>query len=291
MWTGVLPQSAHQGATASIGVRALIAELSELPARPSVAMRVLQLVDDPRTDATRLGRLVETDPALAAHTLRLANAPANGMSRRIASARHAVMVLGFELVRSLAALTAGGLLGDDRKAAPPGFWAHALATAAGSMVVARHTGRNEGDACSAGLLHDLGSALLYRAAPATYEAMLADTAEDPVARTIVEEERFELAHPEAGAAVLTQWHFPDEVVEVVRDHHRLPLPGTGDLVRVMRAGEALGDMAVLIDPGEAIPDAVEALRAAGVDVGGDDDLAPLVAQADEQVAALRSVLS
>jgi putative nucleotidyltransferase with HDIG domain len=223
--------------------------------------------------------------------LRLANAPANGMSRRIASARHAVMVLGFELVRSLAALTASGLVGNDRKAAPPGFWSHSLATAAGAMVVARHTGRNEGDACSAGLLHDLGAALLYRAAPAVYDQMVAETADDPLARTAVEEARFELAHPEAGAAVLSQWHFPDEMLEVVSDHHRLPLPVTGDLVLVVRAGEAIGDLAVLVDPGESIPDPVEALRAAGLEMVDDDSLPALVVEVDEQLRALRAVLA
>ena len=88
--TGVLPAT---DALPTIGVRALIAELTDLPANPTVAMRVLQLLDDPRTDATKLGRLVETDPSLVAHTLRLANAPINGMTRRITSARHAVMVL------------------------------------------------------------------------------------------------------------------------------------------------------------------------------------------------------
>lgn len=284
----MLPTASVQGPRASIGVRALLAELGDLPARPSVAMKVLQLVDDPRTDASRLGRLVETDPALAAHTLRLANAPANGVSRRITSARHAVMVLGFELVRSLAALTAGGLLGNGRKVAPPGFWPHALHTAAGSMVVARHTGSSEGEACSAGLLHDLGAALLYRAAPGPYEELLAETAGDPVRRMDEEAVRFELAHEEAGAAVLAAWHFPDEVLEVLRDHHRIPGRTTGHLVKVVRAGEALAELVTVVNQGEALDDPWAALHTAGID---DPDVDALTAEVQEQAKALSSVLS
>lgn len=284
----MLPHATAQGPRASIGVRALLAELSDLPARPSVAMKVLQLVDDPRTDAGRLGRLVETDPALAAHALRLANAPANGMSRRIGSARHAVMVLGFELVRSLAALTAGGLLGHGRKVAPPGFWPHALHTAAGSMVVARRTGGSEGEAGSAGLLHDMGTALLYRAAPGPYEELLADTRGDPEARMEEEARRFELTHERAGTEVLAAWHFPPDILEVVRDHHRIPDRDTGRLVKVVRAGEALGDLVTVVDQGEALPDPADALRLVGI---ADPDLDALRAEVAEQAKALSSVLA
>lgn len=284
----MLPSASVQGPRASIGVRALLAELGDLPARPSVAMKVLQLVDDPRTDASRLGRLVETDPALAAHTLRLANAPANGVSRRITSARHAVMVLGFELVRSLAALTAGGLLGNGRKVAPPGFWPHSLHTAAGAMVVARHTGASEGEACSAGLLHDLGAALLYRAAPGPYEQLLADTAGRPEARMDEEAKRFELTHEEAGATVLEAWHFPEEVLEVLRDHHRFATRSTGQLVKVVRAGEALGDLVSVVGQGEALADPADALWLAGIQ---DPDVEALAAEVAEQAKSLGTILT
>lgn len=284
----MLPAPSNQGPRASVGVRALLAELGDLPSRPTVAMKVLQLVDDPRTDATRLGRLVETDPALAAHALRLANAPANGISRRIVSARHAVMVLGFDLVRSLAALTSGGLLGNGKKVAPPGFWPHALHTAAGAMVVARHTGGSEGEAGSAGLLHDLGTALLYRAAPGPYEELLADTKDDPEARMDEEARRFDLTHEEAGAAVLASWYFPEEILEVMRDHHKIPGRNTGQLLKVVRAGESLGDLVTVVDQGEALADPAEALRLAGIE---EPDLEVLQLEVQDQAKALSSILS
>jgi putative nucleotidyltransferase with HDIG domain len=271
----------------AIGVRALIAELTELPANPSVAVRVLQLLDDPRTDAARLGRLVETDPSLAAHALRLANAPIHGMTRRITAAREAVMVLGFELVRSLAALTAGGVLGSGRKASPPGFWAHSLATAAGSMVIARHVKANEGEACSAGLLHDLGSCLQYRAAPARYDAMTEEAAGDALAWLEAEKRHFELDHAEAGATVLAAWGFPGEIVEVLREHHHLPVPETSRLVLIVRAGEALAGLVERFPSGECAPDLVESLTAIGL---GELDVDALFAEVIDQLNALRSVL-
>lgn len=274
-------------APSTIGVRALIAELTELPANPSVAVRVLQLLDDPRTDAAWLARVVETDPSMAAHTLRLANAPIHGLTRRITSARDAVMVLGFELVRSLAALTAGGVLGNDRRSAPYGFWQHSLATAAGASVVARRVRANQGEACSAGLLHDLGSCLQYRAAPARYDLMVEEAAGDAQAWMEAEKRHFELDHAEAGATVLNAWGFPNEIVEVLREHHHLPMPETGRLVLIVRAGEALGDAVEHVENGECAPDIVEALGAVGLEDANVDEL---VAEVIDQISELRSAL-
>jgi putative nucleotidyltransferase with HDIG domain len=270
-----------------IGVRTLIAELTELPPNPSVALRVLQVIDDPEIDAAHLGRLVETDPALAAHTLRLANAPIHEMVERITSARRAVIALGFELVRSLAALTAGGVLGGGRRAAPAGFWQHSLGVAAASMVIARHLGRSEGEACSVGLLHDLGAALQYRAAPELYDAMVVETAGNPIARSEAERRIFEVDHAEAGAAVLAAWGFPDPIVEVLRDHHRNPGPYTGELVLIVRAAEALAQRIAEVPNGEPVIDAAEALVAVGVAV----DLDTLLAEVREQTTVLQGVLS
>lgn len=274
-------------ATATAAVRRLIAELSELPANANVALRVLHLLDRPDADASRLGQLVETDPALAAHTMRLANAAALGMSNRVASARQAVLVLGFELVRSLAVLTAGELLPGGRREAPDGWWQHSLSVAAGSMVVARRTGRGEGEACSVGLLHDLGAALQFRAAPERYEAMVAATPDDPAARFSAEQRSFGLDHAEAGAAVLAAWNFPDAVVEALRAHHRLPVPGTGELVLVVRAGEAIADLVHPGDPGEAIAEPVEAATLAGIQ---DPDVDALAEEVDEQFRSLLTFL-
>jgi putative nucleotidyltransferase with HDIG domain len=271
-----------------VSIQALIAELTELPANPSVAVRVLQLLDSPDADVGMLGRLVEADPSLAAHTMRLANAPVHGLTRRVTSARQAVMVLGFALVRSLAALTAGGVLVSDRRAAPPRFWQHSLAVAAGSTVVARHTGRSVGEACSAGLLHDLGSALQYRVAPRRYLDMLEATPDDPAARYAAEVREFDLDHAEAGAAVLAAWGFPADVVEVLRAHHRLPRPGTGDLVLVVRAAEALADLVQPVDPGEALADPADALRDAGVE---HPDVETLTREVARETRDLRTFLA
>src|SRR5690606_6584928 len=119
------------------------------------ATRVLQLADDPNTDARQLAEAVEVDPMMTAQVLRLANSAAFGMSHRVASTQHAVAVVGFDAVRSIATLVAAGLR-NGRHATPPGFWQHAAATAAACSVLSPRFGVPKGEAFSLGLLHDIG---------------------------------------------------------------------------------------------------------------------------------------
>ena len=55
-----------------VSVQRLLRRLERLPAHPNVAMRVVLEANDPNSSATRLGRLIEVDPALTAHVMRLA---------------------------------------------------------------------------------------------------------------------------------------------------------------------------------------------------------------------------
>ncbi len=143
----------------------LIDELNRLPMRPGAAQRVLQMLEDPDLGADDLARVIETDPALSARILRLANSPFFGLGGTVSSAARAVIVLGLSVVRSLAVSTAAGLFDARARQLPTGFWDHAIAVAAGAGCVALHLGVPKADAFSAGLLHDIGEVLIDRHAP------------------------------------------------------------------------------------------------------------------------------
>ena len=49
----------------------LITEVTQLPVQPGAAMRLLWMLEDPRTSAADLGRLIESDPALSTQVIRL----------------------------------------------------------------------------------------------------------------------------------------------------------------------------------------------------------------------------
>jgi putative nucleotidyltransferase with HDIG domain len=225
---------------ATAEVNDLITEVTQLPVQPGAAMRLLWMLEDPRTSAADLGRLIESDPALSTQVIRLANTAFYGLSGKVSSAWRAVTVLGLATVRAIATTAAFDLFSDKGRSVPDDFWPHSVTTAAAAAAIARRVGIQPNDAFSSGLLHDLGSALVFRRAPARYESVLDLLAGDPsMSRLEAERLEFGMTHAEVGAAALSVMRFPAEMVEAIGAHHTPPAQITSTLGRVLVAADAV----------------------------------------------------
>lgn len=245
----------------------LIRELERLPARPSAAVRVLWMVDDPHASAADLAAAISTDPALTARVMRMANASYYGLSGRVSSAAFAITVLGFDTVRALAAAAAAGL-GTDSYPLPASFLARAAMVAVASALTAQRLGARRPEAYSLGLLHNIGSGLLHRADPSGYAAVAAAVVRG---RNLaeVERERYGLDSAQIGVRVLSAWRFPDEFVAALGTQNEATDQVRSPLGRALVSGIALADLAA--------PDTSE--RGAGVHAGEATVVAPMHAAA------------
>jgi putative nucleotidyltransferase with HDIG domain len=218
----------------------LITEVTQLPVQPGAAMRLLWMLEDPRTSAADLGRLIESDPALSTQVIRLANTAFYGLSGKVSSAWRAVTVLGLATVRAIATTAAFDLFSEKGRSVPDDFWPHSVTTAAAAAAIARRVGIQPNDAFSSGLLHDLGSALVFRRAPRRYDAVLELLAANPeMSRIDAEHLEFGMTHAEVGAAALSVMRFPAEMVEAISMHHTPPAEVTTPLARVLIAADAV----------------------------------------------------
>jgi len=218
----------------------LITEVTQLPVQPGAAMRLLWMLEDPRTSAADLGRLIESDPALSTQVIRLANTAFYGLSGKVSSAWRAVTVLGLATVRAIATTAAFDLFSEKGRSVPDDFWPHSVTTAAAAAAIARRIGVQANDAFSAGLLHDLGSALVFRRAPRRYDSVADLLANDPTL-TRIEAERMEfgMTHADVGAAGLSVMRFPAEMVEAIGSHHTPPAQVNAPLGRLLVAADAV----------------------------------------------------
>ena len=80
----------------------VFATLKILPTLPVIVSRILEVADDSGSSANELAELVARDMSVSAKVLNLANSAFYGFSRRITTIPQAVVVLGFDTVRSLA---------------------------------------------------------------------------------------------------------------------------------------------------------------------------------------------
>jgi len=230
---------ASESSATSIDVVALLADL---PMQHASVSRTLVVLDDPNASASDVASALESDPALCARALRLANSAHFGMSGRVTSVDQAVVALGGTAMRTLVVSTAAGVFGspDDL---PVGFWDHAVAVAAATAIAARFCGVTRGDAISVGLLHDLGAALLFRYDRASYAARLGEGADRADEFLDDETRAYGNTHATLGAAALAAWSLPSSMVEALRVHHCDPAIVEAKLGRVLIAGEALASAA------------------------------------------------
>src|SRR5207245_6714615 len=115
------------------------------------------------------------------------------------------------------------LFSEHGRPLPDDFWPHSMTTAAAASAIARRVGVLPNDAFSLGLLHDLGTALVFRRAPRRYDAFRDRVRAEPGAPTIeIEIEELGATHAQVGAAALGVMRFPVEMVEAIADHHARP---------------------------------------------------------------------
>lgn len=277
----ISPPNQHRAPSAQVEER-LRRDLERVTIARPAAAHVLAIIDNPNTSAPQVADSIEHDPGFAAQILRLANSAYYGMSGRVRNTVYAVTVLGFSAVRSLAALSAAGL-DDARRPKPPGFWVHAAATAAGCAAVAGHFGLVVGDAFAAGLLHDLGLALLHGFDPEGHQELIDLHGDDGAALTEAEIARYGIGHPEAASSVLKRWNFPADFIAAIAEHH-LSTPATTPLSAVVRIGEVLAG-ARESTATELLPEHATLLREAGLAEESWDELLGATGQRTAEILA------
>ncbi len=234
--------------------------MESLPANPSIAMRVLWLVDDPRMDAPSLATSIELDPMLTARLLRVANAAFYSPRSRVTNVSRAVVSVGFATVQALAAASVSGI--DEDAELPDRFWQHAAEVAHAASLVARHFGVGANDAFAAGLLHDMGEAVMCRIDPVAWKELAAYTPVYSEERLAAEREVFGESHVEVVAHILRAWHLPETLTAAVGAHHAegSPTPLAGALT----CGAAFADLVCGHPSPERLEWARHQLETAGV---------------------------
>lgn len=204
--------------------------------RSAYTISLLELLDDPDADRQQVSELISADPVLVSKLLVLANSAWIGARAESSNVWDAIRVLGFTMVRNLAAASLIDLTSANPHL-PSGYVDHAINSAAGAAAVAEHVGVKVRDAWSIALLHDIGVVLL---ASAHGLPAVADLARRSPAAEI---EAFGLDHATIGAAVLHEMRLPRLVCESIREHTLPAEAGGSALSMTVRAGIAMAEAA------------------------------------------------
>jgi len=202
----------------------IIKAVKDLPPMPKVIIKIQTLLIDPNSNTKQIADLIETDQAIAAKVLRMANSSFYGMSGKVSSVQHAAVILGF---KSLAELTTvagfSGLLG--KKLSGYGYnsnelWKHSLAVALASKIISEKINPEfTNEALTAGLIHDIGKLILDPFVLERREAF--DILLEGGNQTFLEAEKQILGfdHAEIAAEICKNWKYPEPLTLAIKYHH------------------------------------------------------------------------
>jgi HD-like signal output (HDOD) protein len=213
----------------------LVSDVATLVSLPEVVLRINQMVDDPKSSAEDIGRIVAQDAALTARLLTLANSALFGMQRKVDTVGRAIAVLGTRQVRDLtlglSAVRAFSGIPNDL-VSMGSFWHHSVlcAVAARSLAGQCVRGRPE-SSFVAGLLHDIGQLVLFAKAPTESRQALLMTIDAPNEPDLhlCEREILGFDHARVGGLLARRWRLPPSLAEAIEFHHEPARAGSHPL--------------------------------------------------------------
>ncbi len=203
----------------------LLERVGQLPTLPPVALRILALVEDSKSAVQDLSAVIAKDPALTARVLRLVNSSYYGLPYRVSTVSHAVSLLGFDTVRSLAlGLSIFGLFegkGRGRVLDRNGLWTHSLVSGVAARLLAlrvRYAVPEE--AFVAGLLHDMGRFILDEYFPSELERIIQLEEQEGLALWEAERRILGFDHAQLGSLLAQRWGLPHGLAQAILGHHQ-----------------------------------------------------------------------
>ncbi|OGQ98096.1 MAG: HD family phosphohydrolase [Deltaproteobacteria bacterium RIFOXYD12_FULL_55_16] len=195
----------------------VLREIKNLPTLPGIVAKLGKMAENPDTTTEQMGRVISKDHILASKLLRLVNSAFYGFPQRISSLNSAIILLGFNVIKSL---IISASIFEVMEAQDVELWEHSLGCAVACNVLARHLGVKDPEEIStAGLIHDIGKVAIKMELPKEYEMITALSQEKNISRLEAEREILGLDHAEVGSWLARSWNLPDKLVEPITCHH------------------------------------------------------------------------
>lgn len=228
----------------------IVTGVKDLPPMPQTVLKAREIMEDPKSDFKELGSLLETDQAIVAKVLKLANSPYYGMAGKIGSAQHASVVLGHKALAEL--ITMGGtasILGKTLEGYgmdSSALWQHSLGVAFGSKFIAnRRRPALANDGFTAGLIHDVGKLILDRHIVERWELFEGFMSEGTARFLDAEREILGFDHAEIASDVCKRWNIPQALSVAIRYHHHPSRSNGDELTQIVHVADVVSVMANL----------------------------------------------
>jgi putative nucleotidyltransferase with HDIG domain len=203
----------------------VIEKIDDLPTLPRTVLQITGLVNDPKSSAKDLARVITDDQVLTVRLLKLVNSSFYGFPQRISTVTGAIVLLGFDAIRNLLLTTSVFDLFANRnrqkKQDQERFWDHSLGCAVGAKVIGNYLRHDKiEELFVSGLLHDIGKIVEMMFLPDEFSKIVAAVKRDNILMTTAETNVLGYNHAEVGKLLAEKWNLPVKLVQVIAHHHQ-----------------------------------------------------------------------
>lgn len=204
----------------SLSPNDIVTKTGALPTLPHVATKVMKLAADPATSAKDMQEAIITDQGMTARILKIANSAMFGMKREVKTLTHAIMLLGFDSIRSI--VIAAATRGMFKGRASSGFkekliWERSIGSALIARGIAEQlSGMDKEEAFIGGLMHNVGKTVFNTKLADQYGQVMAKAYNENIPIHLVEREVIGFDHAELGYCIIKQWNLSEALANAIR---------------------------------------------------------------------------
>ena len=226
-------------------VQEIIDRVDSLSPLPDTAIKLMSVMNDPRSGMDQIVDAVKYDQAVTSNVLKLCNSAYFGLSRKVTSLNDAMLTLGtVKVLQLVLSVHTNSMLTREQKGyglEAGALWKHSVAVALASSIFSQRLRQpNANLAFTAGLLHDIGKVVLNEYVGDKFAEIVCRVTEHGAAFAEAEHDVLGFSHEEIGAMVAENWKLPEPIVRCIRYHHT---PSTLDppdaLVDIVHLADAL----------------------------------------------------
>ena len=239
----------------------LLKDVSGLVSPPEICFKVFELMDSKHGTAEAMGDVISQDPNLTLRLLKIVNSAMYGFPAKIDTVSRAIAIIGsaelYNVVVAAKAVRCFSKIPADLVNIDS-FWQHSLYTGLIAKDIAKRCKILHPERLFiAGLLHDIGSLILFNAQPERARDMLDEIECDEYKLAQLEKEAYGYDHADVGGELMRIWNLPEALQEATKYHHNPTMAKNAVFeTAVLHLADALANQTGMGTFGEEAPEEV-----------------------------------
>jgi HD-like signal output (HDOD) protein len=206
-------------------VQQAIRKVTAIATLPEITSKIIRTVEDPKSTAATLHKIVSHDPALVTRVLKVVNSAFYGLPGQIGSIERGIVLLGLNAVKNIAVAASLGQLFRGVKICEgytaKDLWTHCVTVGVVARALAKQTKLPLADeAFLAGMIHDIGLLVELQTVPEQLKQVCERAKVEDNPFCDIEREVIGVDHQVFGAALAEAWKFPRSCQLVAGYHHQ-----------------------------------------------------------------------